>query len=221
MLLVVRLYATLKDRAKTNQLAIELEDSATVATLRQKLAANYPALAAPLSTSLSAVNLEFASDDTLLHPGDEVAFFPPVSGGAVPPTLPTITRITSDALDLPQIIQSLTLPTTGAVVTFTGAVRGVEQDKQVTQLFYEAYMPMAEAKLRQVADEMRARFPHIEGVALIQRVGLMLTGEMTVVVAVSSPHRDQGCFEAARYGIDRVKEIVPVWKKYAQWRTMG
>jgi molybdopterin synthase catalytic subunit len=83
----------------------------------------------------------------------------------------------------------------------------------VTQLFYEAYAPMAEAKLRQVADEMRARFPDIEGVALIQRVGTLSAGETTIVVAVSSPHRDQGSFEAARYGIDRIKEIVPVWKK--------
>jgi molybdopterin synthase catalytic subunit len=114
---------------------------------------------------------------------------------------------------LNQITQSLTLPTTGAVVLFTGAVRGSEQDKQVTQLYYEAYTPMAEAKLRQVADEMRAGFPQIEGIALIQRVGSLSTGETTVVVAVSSPHRDQGCFEAARYGIDRIKEIVPVWKK--------
>jgi molybdopterin synthase catalytic subunit len=112
-----------------------------------------------------------------------------------------------------QIIASLTLPTTGAVVTFTGAVRGSEREKQVAQLFYEAYTPMAEAKLRQVAQEMRAQFPAIEGVALIQRVGTLPAGEPTVLVAVSSPHRDGGCFEAARYGIDRIKEIVPVWKK--------
>jgi len=72
---------------------------------------------------------------------------------------------------------------------------------------------MAETKLRQVADEMRAKFPAVEGIALIQRVGMLAAGEPTILVAVSSPHRDQGCFEAARYGIDRIKEIVPVWKK--------
>ncbi len=135
---------------------------------------------------------------------------PPVSGGS---EFPVITRITAEAFDVSQIVRELTLATSGAVVTFTGAVRGAERDKQVTQLFYEAYTPMAEAKLRQVAGEMRARFPHIEGIALIQRIGEMSAGEPTVLVAVSSPHRDQGCFEAARYGIDRIKEIVPVWKK--------
>jgi len=210
MQLVVRLFATLKDRAKTNQLAVELSDGATVRTLRERLAADYPALVTSLPTCLVAVNQEFAFADTPLRAGDEVALFPPVSGGT---DWPTITRITPDPLDVYQVIHSLTLPTTGAVVVFTGAVRGSEQDKQVVQLFYEAYTPMAEAKLRQVADEMRAKFPAVEGIALIQRVGTLTAGEPTVLVAVSSPHRDQGCFEAARYGIDRIKEIVPVWKK--------
>jgi molybdopterin converting factor subunit 1 len=213
MRLTVKLYATLRDRAKTNLVAVQVEDGATIGTLRQKLATDYPALASTLPRCLAAINQEFADDDAVIRLGDEVAFFPPVSGGTDSPTLPTITRVTSDAPDLHQITQSLTLPTTGAVVLFTGAVRGSEQDKQVTQLYYEAYTPMAEAKLRQVADEMRAGFPQIEGIALIQRVGSLSTGETTVVVAVSSPHRDQGCFEAARYGIDRIKEIVPVWKK--------
>jgi len=209
MRLVIKLFATLKDRAKASQVTVELAEGATVMALREKLAADYPALAKALSSCVVAVNQEFVFAEMPLHTGDEVALFPPVSGGA----FPTITRITSDALDVNQIICELTLPTTGAVVTFTGAVRGSEREKRVAQLYYEAYTPMAEAKLKQVADEMRARFPHIEGIALIQRVGTLLAGEPTVLVAVSSPHRDQGCFEAARYGIDRIKEIVPVWKK--------
>ena len=210
MHLVVRLFATLRDRAKTNQVVVELADDATVGALRDQVAADYPALAAALPTCLVAVNREFAFADTPLHPGDEVALFPPVSGGA---DWPTITRITPDALDVNQVVHSLTLPTTGAVVAFTGTVRGSEQDRKVVRLFYEAYAPMAETKLRQVAGEMRAKFPAVEGIALIQRVGMLAAGEPTILVAVSSPHRDQGCFEAARYGIDRIKEIVPVWKK--------
>jgi molybdopterin converting factor subunit 1 len=225
MRLTVKLYATLKDRAKTNQVTVELEDGATIGTLRERLAADYAALASTLPRCLAAINQEFADDEAVIRPGAEVAFFPPVSGGT---NFPTITRITADALDLHQVAQGLTLPTTGAVVLFTGAVRGSEQNRQVMQLYYEAYTPMAEAKLRQVADEMRDKFPDIEGIALIQRVGLMAAGETTIVVAVSSPHRDQGCFEAARYGIDRIKEIVPVWKKeigpgtlYAQGRRVN
>ncbi len=213
MQLRVKLFATLRDRVKAREVTVELKDGATVATLRDKLVADYPAVEPSLPTCVVSVNQEFAFADTPLHAGDEVALFPPVSGGADAPAPPTITRITPDPVDVSQIISSLTLPTTGAVVTFSGAVRGSEHEKQVAQLFYEAYAPMAEVKLRQVADEMRARFPAIEGVALIQRVGTLAAGEPTVLVAVSSPHRDQGCFEAARYGIDRIKEIVPVWKK--------
>ena len=213
MQLRIKLFATLRDRVKAREVTVELKDGATVATLRDKLVADYPAVEPSLPTCVVSVNQEFAFADTPLHAGDEVALFPPVSGGADAPAPPTITRITPDPVDVSQIISSLTLPTTGAVVTFSGAVRGSEREKQVAQLFYEAYAPMAEVKLRQVADEMRARFPAIEGVALIQRVGTLAAGEPTVLVAVSSPHRDQGCFEAARYGIDRIKEIVPVWKK--------
>jgi molybdopterin converting factor subunit 1 len=210
MKLAVKLFATLKDRARASQVTVELAEGATVAALREKLAADFPALAQAISSCVVAVNQEFAFAETTLDADDEVALFPPVSGGA---EFPTLTRIALDKFDADQIIRELTLSTTGAVVTFTGAVRASEQEKQVAQLFYEAYTPMAEAKLKQVADEMRARFPQIEGIALIQRVGALSAGEPTVLVAVSSPHRDQGCFEAARYGIDRIKEIVPVWKK--------
>jgi len=215
----VKLFATLKDRAKAGQISVELPDGATVADLRARLAADYPALGEALTSCIVAIDQAFAFDDTPLRAGAEAAFFPPVSGGATigGSDFPTLTRITPDALDANQVTRQLTLPTTGAVVSFTGAVRAAERDagtgRQVVQLFYEAYEPMAEAKLRQVADEMRAHFPRIQGIALIQRVGHLPAGEPTILVAVSSPHRDDGCFEAARYGLDRVKEIVPVWKK--------
>ena len=72
---------------------------------------------------------------------------------------------------------------------------------------------MAVAKMKQVAEEIRERWPLVQGIAMIQRVGVLEVGQNTVLIACSSGHRDQGCFEAARYGIDRLKEIVPVWKK--------
>ena len=84
---------------------------------------------------------------------------------------------------------------------------------QTAQLEYEAYEPMALAKMQQVAAEIRARWDKVEGIAIIQRIGRLDVGDNTVLCACSSPHRDDGCFEAARYGIDRLKEIVPVWKK--------
>jgi molybdopterin synthase catalytic subunit len=88
-----------------------------------------------------------------------------------------------------------------------------EPVRAIERLEYEAYAPMAEAKLRQVADEIRARWPSVEGIAVVQRIGRLAPGTPTILVACSAAHRDSGVFEAARYGIDRVKEIVPVWKK--------
>ncbi len=216
----VKLFAALRDRAGAKEITAQLPDGSTVATLREYLAAAYTDLAPALELCIVAVNQQFAFPGTRLDPADEVALFPPVSGGSIPNTQyrsshPELCQITTDNLDLNDIVSRLTLPTTGAVVIFTGAVRALDKGGggRVKHLYYEAYVPMAEAKLRQVAAEMRERFPAIEGIALVQRVGLLDAGAPTIAVAVSSPHRDQGCFEAARYGIDRIKEIVPVWKK--------
>jgi molybdopterin synthase catalytic subunit len=80
-------------------------------------------------------------------------------------------------------------------------------------LEYEAYRPMAEAKMKQVADEIRGRWPSVEGIAIVQRIGVLLPSTPTVLIACTAAHRDTGVFDAARYGIDRLKQIVPVWKK--------
>jgi molybdopterin synthase catalytic subunit len=95
-------------------------------------------------------------------------------------------------------------------------VRGVTtrgEAHETSYLEYEAYIPMAEAKMAQVALEIRARWPAVEGIAIVQRIGNLDPGTPTVLIACSAAHRDTGVFEAARYGIDRLKEIVPVWKK--------
>ncbi len=210
MRLQVKLFATLKDRAGGNQVMIELPDDATVATLLDRLAQAHPKLAPSLPTCLVAVNQEFAFGTTPIRANDEIALFPPVSGGA---PFPEIFRIVDHQIDLNDLVASVTLPSTGAVCTFTGTVRGVSGDHQTRQLHYEAYMPMAEAKMQQVADEIRSRWPLVQGIAMVQRVGQLNVGEFTVLIAVSAGHRDQGLFDAARYGIDRLKEIVPVWKK--------
>lgn len=129
---------------------------------------------------------------------------------------PTITLITEEPLDLNDLVSRITLPTTGAACLFTGMVRGIttrDQPHQTLYLEYEAYQPMAEAKMRQVAEEIRQRWSAVEGIVIVQRVGHLDPGTPTVLIACSAAHRDTGVFEAARYGIDRLKEIVPVWKK--------
>lgn len=129
---------------------------------------------------------------------------------------PTVFCITEDELDIDSLLMSITLPTTGAAAIFTGMVRGISTRGDVHKtlyLEYEAYKPMAEEKMVQVAGEIREKWPTIQGIAIIQRIGRLAPGTPTIIVACTAPHRDTGVFEAARYGIDRLKEIIPVWKK--------
>lgn len=129
---------------------------------------------------------------------------------------PTFFAITSEVIDVDRLLAQITLPTTGAACLFTGMVRAVTErgdPHKTIYLEYEAYKPMAEAKMRQVAEEIRQRWGSVEGIAIVQRIGRLDPGTPTVLIACTAAHRDTGVFEAARYGIDRLKEIVPVWKK--------
>jgi molybdopterin synthase catalytic subunit len=128
----------------------------------------------------------------------------------------TIISLTETELDLDALLAQITLPTTGAAAIFAGVVRGKTSRgnaHDTVSLEYEAYPPMAEAKMRQVADEIRQKWPSIEGIAIVQRTGRLFPGAPSTLIACTSAHRDTGVFEAARYGIDRLKEIVPIWKK--------
>jgi len=143
-------------------------------------------------------------------------------------SFPTVLSITEAAIDLNDLLARITLPTTGAAAIFTGMVREVtrrEPAHETLYLEYEAYKPMAEAKMQQVADEIRQRWPVVEGIAIVQRVGRLEPQTPTVLIACTAAHRDDGVFDAARYGIDRLKEIVPVWKKEAgpggEWWVEG
>jgi molybdopterin synthase catalytic subunit len=129
---------------------------------------------------------------------------------------PTIISITENELDLNALLAQVTLSSTGAAAIFSGMVRGVTERgdaHETLYLEYEAYQPMAESKMRQIADEIRSRWPTVEGIALVQRVGKLYPKTPTVFIICTAAHRDTGVFDAARYGIDRLKEIVPVWKK--------
>jgi molybdopterin synthase catalytic subunit len=129
---------------------------------------------------------------------------------------PNVFSITESSIDINELLERITMPTTGAAAIFTGMVRGTtsrEPAHETAYLEYEAYAPMAEAKMKQVAEEIRVRWPVVEGIAIVQRVGRLDPQTPTVLIACTAPHRDDGVFEAARYGIDRLKEIVPVWKK--------
>ncbi len=129
---------------------------------------------------------------------------------------PTVFSITEDEIDLNSLLAKITLASTGAAAIFTGMVRGQTRRGEAHEteyLEYEAYIPMAEEKMKQVAEEIRSRWPTVEGIAIVQRIGKLYPKTPTVLIACTAAHRDTGVFEAARYGIDRLKEIVPIWKK--------
>ncbi len=215
MNVTVLLFATLKDKAGTNRLQLALSDNATLADVRATLTALHPSLQENLKSAVASINQEFAFGGEAIKEGDEVGFFPPVSGGS--DMWPEIYRVTPELLDLNELTRGITSPATGAVCLFSGMVRGETVQPghlpQTLALEYEAYEAMAVAKMKQVVTEIRERWPLVQGIAVVQRIGRLEVGEPTVLIACASGHRDQGCFEAARYGIDRLKEIVPVWKK--------
>lgn len=218
MELEIRLFASLKDRAGRDRITVGIDRSCTVQELEEAIGRAYPDLAEALPSALFAVNKAFAAADTTIEAGDEVAIFPPVSGGAGDSfPHPTYFAITSEAVDLGEIHGRLARPDVGAIVTFSGSVRGETQREGLPPgtlyLEYEAYQEMAQLKLGQIAREIWARWPAVKGIAIVQRIGKLSVGETTTIVACAAGHRDQGAFEAARYGIDRLKEIVPVWKK--------
>jgi len=211
-------FATLRDLTGHRSITQELAANSNVADLKQTLSQQFPAAAAVINTCLVAINREYADPETAIPPNAEIAFFPPVSGGAETENspYPTIVRLTTDELDLDELLALITLPTTGAACIFSGMVRGEtsrEREFTTEYLEYEAYQPMAEAKMRQVVAEIRAQWPVVEGIAIVQRIGILKPGTPTVLIACSAGHRDTGVFEAARYGIDRLKQIVPIWKK--------
>lgn len=131
-------------------------------------------------------------------------------------THPTYFAVEEGELDLNELVAKITTETTGAACVFTGMVRAVttrDDPHETEYLEYEAYEEMAREKINQVAEEIWQRWPEVEGIAIVQRVGRLKSGTPTVVIACSAGHRDSGVFEASRYGIDRLKQIVPIWKK--------
>ena len=211
----VLFFATLKDLTGKKEVELNVADSVQVRQLKVKLVELFPQIEDSIDTVLVAINREYAFDEDIIPEGAEVGVFPPVSGGTE--NLPFIViRITEEELKLGEVLAKITFPSTGGVCSFTGTVRANtkgEDPRETKFLEYEAYKPMAEEKMHQVADEIIEKWPMVEGIAIVQRVGYLMPGTPTVLIACSAGHRNDGVFEAARYGIDRLKEIVPIWKK--------
>ena len=201
----VRFFAAARERTKTSALTLDLPEGATVALVSERLTEQFPALASLLPQLRFAVDQEFAPLTHVLSDGVEVALIPPVAGGA------PLFRVQSEPLSLSEVVEAVSRVSQGGLVTFTGVVRDHSRGKQVTKLEYEAYAPMAEKKLAEIAQEARAQWPGTD-VAVTHRVGTLQPGELAVAIAVSAPHRKEA-FRACEFVIDRLKEVVPIWKK--------
>ena len=127
-------------------------------------------------------------------------------------------KIVEEKISAQDVIEAVRTPEAGAVVTFIGTVRNNSQGKMVSHLEFEAYPPMAEKKMKEIADEIYRKWG-CDKVAILHRVGRLEIGETIVAIAVASPHR-KAAFEACEYAIDRLKQIVPIWKREV-WQDGG
>ena len=194
MIVSVRLFAGLRERAGSDRVEVELPDGASVADLLAAMDV------APRSCVV-AINREYADERDVVRTGDEVALVPPVSGGA---GVVRAVRVTGEPLDLSALAAAVRDPAAGAIALFEGVTR------EVPELDYEAYAEMAEERLRAIGEEVAAAYG-CSAVALEHRTGTVALGEPSVIVAAAAPHRGEA-FNAARALIDRVKAEAPIWK---------
>ncbi len=207
----VRFFASLRERIGKDGLAWELAAGASLGDLVDALDRAYPEAGIGWRGLHLAVNRRYASPDVRLQDGDEVAIFPPVSGGS-PSGSHDVYELTTEPLSLDALMRRIALPSCGAVAVFVGTVRDHTGDRQVDHLEYEAYPGMAEEMLAQIGREIRERWPSIQAVGIQHRLGKLEIGEASVIIAVLAPHRPE-VFDACRYAIERIKAIVPIWKK--------
>ena len=204
MQITLKFFAVVRERLGESETTLELPAGSTIADVRAQIEDRAGDAAPLIRGSMTMLNQEYAGPDAQLTDGDEVAFIPPVSGG-------DHFRVHAEPLDEAAIVATVENAGAGAVVTFAGVVRDNARGRKVLWLDYEAYPEAAETMLARIGNEMREKWP-VLGVAIEHRTGKLDIGEASVVIAVSSAHRD-AAFEAAAYAIERIKEIVPIWKK--------
>jgi molybdopterin synthase catalytic subunit len=203
----MRYFAIVREQLGKSKEMIELSDGSTVGDALDLVLAGNDRLRNAERSLMVMVDQHYRPRDFVLSNGVEVAIIPPVSGGSNEHRF-----LVSDEVIDPRRVEGLVIDeASGALVTFAGTVRDHARGKTVTALEYEAYPPAAEKMLEQIGDEIFDRWG-IRNVAIQHRFGLLHIGETSVVIAVSSPHRD-AAFEACRYAIERIKVIVPIWKR--------
>lgn len=204
----VRLFARYREAVGRERVDVDVPDDGTVEAAWAAVVRRHPELERYRPFTLFAVGHDYVSPEHPLKPGDEICLFPPVSGGGPDDTYRVVTR----PLSPEAVSAAVDDPGAGGIVLFSGVVRNETASRPVKFLEYEAHAPMAEAKMREIGETVRARWPGVKRVAMLHRTGRLEIGEASVLIAVSAAHRGDA-FEACRYAIDTLKRTVPVWKK--------
>ncbi|MFC5529352.1 molybdenum cofactor biosynthesis protein [Cohnella yongneupensis] len=213
----IALFAGIADRFGARVLRPDWDEShLSVEEIKRRLMAQYADHADLISLCFIARNRAYASDDTTVGATDELALLPPVSGGSdQEDTERSSIRnrfiVTEHVIDVGEVAERVYHPDHGATIAFVGTTREWTHGKRTLTLEYEAYVPMAESAMAQIGDEIGGRWPGTL-TAITHRIGTVGVKEISVVIAVSSPHRADA-YEASRYAIERLKQQVPIWKK--------
>jgi molybdopterin synthase catalytic subunit len=211
----VLFFGLLKDRAGKSSDSIDLPDGASMRELLAYYESQVPDLRESLPSLALAVNQEYASPDTKLKAGDEVALLPPVSGGSASEVRQQAScryaAIVRKTIDPKQVLDRLKRGEDGAALVFEGVVRNQTRGRKTLYLDYEAYEEMALQQMETLAAQAVQQF-QVRDVAIVHRLGRLEIGETSVLIAVVSAHR-AAAFDACRWLIDTLKRTVPIWKK--------
>jgi len=202
----VLFFGAARDVVEANQLELAVESPATVQSAFQSLKSRFGDLERFGRSLLFAVNQEYATPDTQLKENDELAVFPPVSGGSH-----DFFELTTEAIDVGAVARRVVLPECGATVTLDGYAREWTKGKQTRYLIYEAYDAMALTEMQRLGAEAHKQF-EIAHIGIVHRTGRIEIGETSVVIAASAPHR-RAAFQACEWAIKELKRTVPIWKK--------
>jgi molybdopterin synthase catalytic subunit len=219
MKVTVLFFGAAKEIVGADAIEFDLPQQISAAAAFREILQTYSALSEKFGKSLLfAVNQNYASGDEMIQNGDELAIFPPVSGGSgESPKFDEIRtetgffKLTFEPLNVGEIARQVVPPTCGAIVTLDGFVREWTKGKQTAYLVYEAYEPMALAEMQKLGALTSEKF-EIAHVTIVHRLGRLEIGETSVVIAVAAPHR-RAAFEACEWLIKELKRTVPIWKK--------
>jgi len=230
----VLFFGAARDAVGHSEVTLSLSSPVNGTSAFEQVLARFPNLRRFGRSLLFAINEEYAPADREVNEGDELAVFPPVSGGAISDrkmrrhgdmatggraetsahkanSTPDFFELTNDPIDVGAVARRVLLPECGATVTLDGYAREWTKGRRTLHLVYEAYAPMALSEMRRLGQEAHERFS-IAHIGIVHRTGKLEIGETSVVIAVSAPHR-RAAFEACEWAIRELKRTVPIWKK--------